>query len=252
MIVIKIGGSVLTQKGIWREIDYSNMCNIANQIKECREKIVLLHGLGSFGRAYEHYFKHRNIGLEHITMAQNIQLNMLEFHNFFVKSLVEAGIRVKSIDPNTVFACDNNKIVHFFREEIEYYLEQDIIPVIHGGIIFDKENGYYLLSSDNMAEEIAKTLMPQKVIWVTDVDGVLKKRNDGNLVTMEAVNKDNIQIMWNPQYNDTDITGGMANKVEAAIRLSDCGIKSLIINGNRENELVKSFMDEKVKGTIIG
>jgi isopentenyl phosphate kinase len=48
-----------------------------------------------------------------------------------------------------------------------------------------------------------------------------------------------------------DVTGGMIHKVRESLAMADRGFETIIINGNRPNELTKAILREEHHGTLI-
>jgi len=48
-----------------------------------------------------------------------------------------------------------------------------------------------------------------------------------------------------------DVTGGMLHKIEDALIMASLGTETLLINGNRKNELTNALLGKKVEGTLI-
>ncbi|WP_346898426.1 isopentenyl phosphate kinase [Clostridium sp. UBA7503] len=251
MKLLKIGGSLMTHKNIWREIDEENIRKISLQLKEYNEPLILVHGLGSFGRTYVPLYEKGYISCENSTLARNIQVNIKEFHNYFANTLLKSGVPVRSIDLESIFACENGKIVDSFLDIITYYINKNYVPILHGGTVWDDFKKYFILSSDHILEEMAIQLNPSEVIWASDVDGVLSKDENDNLTVMKTLNRSNLNKMWNSNYNSSDITGGMLNKVNISLKLADLGIKSVIVNGNKDNRIADALSGKKVCGTTI-
>jgi isopentenyl phosphate kinase len=49
MFIIKIGGSVITNKAIQDSFKKDVLDNLAQQIKKSKKDIIIVHGAGSFG-----------------------------------------------------------------------------------------------------------------------------------------------------------------------------------------------------------
>lgn len=251
MKIIKIGGSILTKKGIWREIDTDTVTRIAEELSIITEPYILMHGLGTLGRSYVPLYQNKIIEYSNMALAKNIQLNVKYFHYEILKLLIRSNIPVRSMDPQSIFVCEHCRIVKAFCEGIDYYLANGCVPVIHGDTVWDESNKYYLLSSDNMLEYLALQLHPDQIIWVTDVDGVYKYVSDNRFQVIHHLQRKNQNEIWNSDYNQNDVTGGMMNKVNISFHLADYGIPSMVINGRVDGNIKRAMSGQAIQATII-
>jgi isopentenyl phosphate kinase len=51
-------------------------------------------------------------------------------------------------------------------------LQLDILPVLHGDVVFDSSRGYTVVSGDDIMQELSRRLHPPFVMFVSDVPGV--------------------------------------------------------------------------------
>ncbi|MGZ9466292.1 acetylglutamate kinase [Staphylococcus epidermidis] len=149
----------------------------------------------------------------------------LEFFQFKekIKELVSAEFLNKNIYGYVGKVKEINTML------LENILSRDIIPIITSlGV---NEQGEYLnVNADHLATAIAKKLKVEKLVYMTDVPGVIEK--DKTLATLtikEAKTKIENKI----------ITGGMIPKIESAIQTVESGVESILIANNLQ------------KGTII-
>lgn len=251
MKIIKIGGSILTQKGIWKEIDTESVHRIADELSYSKEPFVIIHGLGTYGRSYVPLYEKRTIEKQNITLAKDIQVSVKHFHYEIMKILLQHNLPVRSIDPKSVFVCQNKKIVEVFPEAVDYYLNHGCIPVLHGDTVWDESGNYYLLSSDDMLESLANELLVSEVIWATDVDGVYAKADSQPLPVMQELHKENLEDVWKSEYDVQDVTGGMMNKIKISFHLSDVGVTSHVLNGKTPGNIRAAFENINTNGTKI-
>ncbi|MCG2085900.1 acetylglutamate kinase [Staphylococcus epidermidis] len=149
----------------------------------------------------------------------------LEFFQFKekIKELVSAEFLNKNIYGYVGKVKEINTML------LENILSRDIIPIITSlGV---NEQGEYLnVNADHLATAIAKKLKVEKLVYMTDVPGVIEK--DKTLATLtikEAKTKIENKI----------ITGGMIPKIESAIQTVESGVESILIASTLQ------------KGTII-
>jgi len=134
------------------------------------------------------------------------------------------------------------RIVKVNAELLRSIIDSGFIPVI-APIASDEEGIDYNVNADNVAAEIASALRAEKLIYLTDVDGVM--RNGELLSLMDLKTAERI-------LRDGTLKGGMIPKVEYSISAMEKGVKTVhIINGTIAHAvLLEIFSDEGI-GTMI-
>ncbi|MFO8052028.1 MAG: acetylglutamate kinase [Thermoplasmatota archaeon] len=124
-------------------------------------------------------------------------------------------------------------------------LDSNYIPVIAPiGIGLDGMD--YNINADVLAGEIASAVNADKLIYLTDVDGILKDPEDPSSL-MEYMN-----VMEAKGYINNIITGGMIPKVESSIRALENGVGSAyILNGMKKHSILYELLSERIEGTMI-
>ena len=121
-------------------------------------------------------------------------------------------------------------------------LKQSFLPVV-SPIGLGKDGITYNINADTTASRIAVALSAYKIIFMTDVDGVLDK---GKLVGQITANEAEKLI------KQKVIKGGMAPKVEAGLYCVKNGVESAqIINGTDPHSVIAELFTDKGIGTKI-
>ncbi|HHS48820.1 MAG TPA: acetylglutamate kinase, partial [Desulfurella acetivorans] len=116
------------------------------------------------------------------------------------------------------------------------------IPVV-SPIGFDDNGSRYNINADTVASSIAQAIKAEKLIYISDVDGVLD--NDGKLIS-------EIKIKDIDKMIDTALTGGMIPKVLSAKEAIENGVKKVhIINGKKHHALLEEIFTDAGIGTQI-
>ncbi len=133
------------------------------------------------------------------------------------------------------------KVKKINPEVLNLLLHGETIPVI-APVGIDEEGNTYNINADLVAGEIAIALNAEKLIMMTDVEGVLD--NNGKLIS-------SININEIPQLiEDGIITGGMIPKVEFCKKAIENGVKKAhIVNGKIENVLLLEVFTKEGIGT---
>ena len=126
---------------------------------------------------------------------------------------------------------------------LETLLAADFVPVMAslGG---DDAGNILNINADTVAAEIAAALKAEKLILVTDVDGIL--RDDKSLISRVTPQEIDELIKSNV------IRGGMVPKATSAVEALKDGVQSVhIISGKRSSTLLAEVFTETGSGTMI-
>jgi len=99
------------------------------------------------------------------------------------------------------------------------------------------------INADTVAGDIARALHAEKLVFFTDVPGVLDR--DGKL--MPELSSDQV---WD-LIGSGEIHGGMIPKVEACVRALDTVTEAHIIDGRVPNALVRGLLTDEAVGTMF-
>ncbi len=121
-------------------------------------------------------------------------------------------------------------------------LKQGFLPVV-SPIGLGKDGVTYNINADTTASRIAVSLGAYKIIFMTDVDGVLEKGKLCAQLTSSEVEK---------MIDKKVITGGMAPKVDAGLYCVKNGVESAqIINGTEPHSVIAELFTDQGIGTKI-
>ncbi|MBR6993295.1 MAG: isopentenyl phosphate kinase family protein [Methanobrevibacter sp.] len=262
MIILKIGGSILTNKdSIESEVDSESLKRIALEIKSSLDnsfkELIIVHGAGSFGhppakkykigeRFEESEYPQKRIGFCEIQNAVK-KLNMLICEEF-----IKEGLPVVAIPASSFMTATNKRITQGNLDSFRRYLAKGFIPVIYGDVVLDDELELCVISGDQIIQYLAINLNPDRVILGTDVDGVYDKNpktHDDAIFFDKFSSLDDLETLEGT--TNVDVTGGMVGKIKELLYLADLGIESKIINAEVENNIFKVLENEDVKGTVI-
>ena len=251
MQILKLGGSVLTSRGSYCVFIDEHLRRLAPEIKSQVGSLLLVHGMGSFGRAFLPIYDGGRIPASQASLARRIQQNLREFHELVVGPLVAAGVPVCSLDPEALFAVSDGSITFAGLDIIPHSLGQGRLPVLYGGTVWDEAGYFTILSSDQIVESVALRLGAERVVWATDVDGVFSRAPTGTVSVIRRLSDENLDEMWQQQSDEADCTGGMMNKVRVSLRLARHGIPSIVANAPVPDEVVRALGGHASSGTLI-
>lgn len=254
IIVIKYGGNAMSnqeqKENVIKQIALLKMLGI---------KVVLVHGGGP---DIEEELKIKNIeskfekGLR-ITDEETMEVVktvLIGKTNSEIVKLLNAqncdSIGLSGIDGNLI-TCNQidkkigyvGKVKKIKTELITSLLEKNYIPVI-SPIGVDNEGNCYNINADIAASEIASSLNAKKVIFLTNIDGVLDKENK----VISLIHKENI----NDLIENGTITSGMIPKIQACEKCLNNGVeRTHILNGAKKNTILYELLSDNGIGTMI-
>ena len=261
MIILKLGGSVITKKEAEEPlIDHNNLNRISGEIANSSfDKLIIVHGAGSFGHPSAKKYEIGSPVTDEADFARKklgfciTQSWVKKLNTFVCDSLRERGVLAVSIQPSS-FIITKNKRIHFCNLDlINKYLELGFVPVIYGDVVPDIDESIKIcvLSGDQIINYLGENLKPTRVILGSDVDGIYtknpKKYDDAKLMNIVTSCDDLIA----EGSLSVDVTGGMNGKLTELIELAQLGVESEIINAGKENFIKRALSHEKGIGTII-
>lgn len=128
---------------------------------------------------------------------------------------------------------------------IELLLEKNYVPILTC-IASDDEGKDYNINADVFAGHIAGALGADRLVVLTDVDGLMADKDDPSSI-FEELNLPKVEAL----KEEGVIIGGMLPKVEACATALHHGAKSaVILNGTAPYQLKKLLNEEQVGTTI--
>lgn len=246
--VLKIGGSVVARAGQYFAYDQANVRALGDALRTFPGPVVVAHGLGNFGRAYVPCYIDGALPASEALLARRIQRQLTELHDLVVTDLREAGVPVRGFAAESLFALHDGRIVAAALDLVEHYLRSGAVPVLYGGTVWDDGGRFTILSSDLIVAHLAGALQATRMVWATDVDGVL---DEAQHQVIDQLSEANLERMWRQDYDRTDATGGMTSKVNVALGLARRGCTSVFVNGFHPDRVVAALSAEPVPGTVI-
>ncbi|HTC22150.1 MAG TPA: acetylglutamate kinase, partial [bacterium] len=123
---------------------------------------------------------------------------------------------------------------------------EQFIPVI-APLGLGKDGHTYNVNADEAAGAIAGALKAEKLVFLTDVPGICKKKEDPKTLLSTVRSKEVPKLLKNGV-----ISGGMIPKIEACLRALKSGVhKTHIIDGTLSHALLLEIFTPKGVGTEI-
>lgn len=261
LILIKLGGSLITDKEKPFTPKTEVIDNLSKQIKEVlkQDKNLSLI-IGNGGGSFPHYpaVKYKmNEGIKDDQQRYGfclVQDAAARLNRIIVASLLKNRVNACSVSPSSMILSEGGKIKNFFIQPVVKMLDLNIIPVIYGDIVVDTVMGAKIFSTEHLLNQIVIRLKNSFKIIKVIHNGLTKGVLDSNGGLIKRINSNNFNRIKKIFYQTKgfDVTGGMAHKVKECIDLAKYGIPSLIINGSLSKDILKkAILGEKIEGTLI-
>ena len=257
IIVVKYGGNAMInedlKEAVMGDIVLLSLIGI---------KVVLVHGggpeitemLGKIGKKSEfvgglRVTDQESVDIVQMVLAGKINKNLVNLlENKGGKAIGLCGIdghmiKAKQLDEKLGFV---GEITDVNVEPILDVLEKGYIPVV-STIGYDEEGHTYNINADTAAARIAGKLKCESLISMTDIDGILRDKDDPSTLISKINVSDAPQLM-----REGIISGGMIPKVNCCIEAIRQGVgKVFIIDGRIPHSiLVETLTDEGI-GTMF-
>ena len=255
MYIIKLGGSVITDKTKENCFKKKIVDNLAKAIKKAKQETIIIHGAGSFGHIIADKYR-LNMGYNSSDQLYGFSLTqgmVQKLNSLVLDSLHYNKISAVSIPPHSLLILDNHNPSTFNHAIYMKYLKLGFTPVTFGDVVLDKKLGFSICSGDLLMLLLAKYLKPEKTIFVIDEDGFFTSnpKKDKNAELIESITADKLNKFTTSKDGHADVTGGMHGKIDTIKNISKLGIDTILLNGNKADRLFKVLIGEKTKSTII-
>ena len=155
-------------------------------------------------------------------------------------------MKVKKATPNGLDVGLVGEVTEVDTTLINTLLDNDFVPVI-STVGVDEEGNSYNVNADYAAVAVAGALNAEKLVFITDVAGVMRDVNDPNSV-ISTTNTAEI----NELIADGTIAGGMIPKVQCCLAGVNAGVKNVhILDGRIAHCLILEIFTNKGIGTLI-
>jgi len=258
IIVLKLGGSLLTDKLEPFSLREEILENCLNQIIESKKLIILIHGGGSFGHPLAKKYQISQ-GLNTSIKDQIMGLSkthdaMNKFNSIIINKLLEKGYPAISIQPSSIFIQEFNEINIKSIDPIEKLLDLRIMPVLYGDIILSRDFSFSILSGDHIILKLCERIQDfkiSKVIFAIEEDGIFIKENENKKLALKLTPKDLAKIKLADLDQKIDVTGGIKGKLEKIEEILRLNIPVQIINGIKNKNVLKALTNQYIECTNI-
>lgn len=243
VVVVKLGGSVITEKGSVEEVDSAALAQAVAVIgaSELSEELVVVHGAGSFGHYYaDKHGLSSTVGSSDASAVWAVHDSMRRLNDRVVTAFHDEGVSALPVQPLSSGSRSRSDTVSLSLVSVRAMLEEGFLPVLHGDVIVHESRGATILSGDTVVRHVARALGASRVGLCSEVPGVL----DDTGAVISRVESFTDVNSYLGDSEETDVTGGMAGKVKEMLAL---GIPASIFS----LEGLGAFLAGESPGTLI-
>ncbi len=258
VVTVKLGGSLITEKERPRTARRDVIARLAAELAASREAldeaVLVGHGSGSYGHPPAARYRLHE-GLEAEGAAHGVALTQAraaELHGIVLHALRAAGVPTFSVAPSSAAVAEDGRIVDLPAEAVALALDRGFLPVVYGDVVMDRRRGVAISSTEEVLECLADALLDHgwqvaRALWMGDTEGVYDGRGK---VLAEVDAEGPVPGAVGPAAT-TDVTGGMAHRVEVALRMAARGIPSWIGDGMEPGTLARALRGAQEGGTRV-
>ena len=257
IIVVKYGGNAMINE----ELKEAVMGDIV-LLSLIGIKVVLVHGggpeitemLGKINKKSEFVDGLRVTDRETVDIVQMVLAGKINKN--LVNLLENKGgkaIGLSGIDGHMIEA-EMLDDVHGYVGEITNVNVQPILDVLEKGYIpvistvgYDSDGNTYNINADTAAARIAGELKAESLISMTDIDGILRDKNDPSTLISKIMVSEAPQLM-----KEGVISGGMIPKINCCIEAIRRGVhKVFVIDGRIPHSILIEVLTDAGIGTMF-
>ena len=264
IVVVKLGGSVMESPealaGILTDVAFMQTVGmrtivvhgggkaISRALKEAGIGTTFVQGLrvtdAASIRVVEDVIKNE-VNAEIVRLLEGMQVRAVPLHGeniYFVR-------RMAGTDPATGAALDWGFVGHPVSVDtgpVRELLREGVAPIVCP-LGRGEDGALYNVNADTAAAALAKALPARKLVYVSDVPGLLRDPADPATL-IETLHRDDVPAL----VEDGTISGGMIPKIESCLEALRAGVRKVhLVDGRLSHSLLLEMFTTKGVGTQI-
>jgi isopentenyl phosphate kinase len=246
LVLIKLGGSVITNKSKLTTAKAAPMKQFAKEFAKVREEypdtdFIVGNGAGSFAhvRAHEYGLRQGATTPKQLYGMSLVHSDVMRLNVLFADALTAQNIPAFSLSPATMITCSNGHVGTTYFTPLKMLLERRFVPLVYGDTFCDDVLGSHILSTERILHACLGALRPEyqkiTVLYLLDVAGVL----DAKGAVIPALHAtDDIFLRANLEH---DVTGGIVGKVQSARKAAQIADAVYLADGNAPGMLQQAI-----------
>ena len=254
MILIKLGGSVITDKSEYKKFNREQTARLCAEIAASGKGVLVVHGAGSYGHVLskQYQLQHGLQDFRQIPAVAQVQHDVRELSLNVVEEMIKVGMPAVSIPPGSCFVMDNGRLIVDNPESIKALAHIGVMPVLFGDVVADRSKGFGICSGDQAMEALAKIFKPDRIVFVSDVDGLYTAdpKKDENAKLIPEVDGKMLDKL-DSELTVADVTGGIRGKVDEMLKICGDSGECILVNGTVPGRLLSLLKGEDVPCTKV-
>ena len=256
MLLIKLGGSVITVKSKYRTLRGPDLSRLAREIAAgAGPDTIVVHGAGSYGHilAAKHRLAEGYQRPDQLAAVAQVQRDVRALDLKVLDALLRARLRPVAVPPSIVARYDNGTLASFDGAPFRDSLARGLLPVSFGDVVMDTERRFAIASGDDVVLELAKLFRPDRVVFAADVDGVYtaEPKRERAARRLDVVDASAVDTIAFSDVGGVDVTGGLRRKLERMLAIGKVAKDVRIINGLARGRLEVAARGGDVIGTRV-
>lgn len=252
LVVVKVGGSVLTRKWSAREFDPSNVDRLVRGVARAGGalygRVVLVLGGGSFG--HQIFLDHDIEGGQPVheeATAVSVNVALADY----ARQVVDR-FRDHDVPAVHVGLTGQDGVVRGWPglvDAVGHAVAAQHVPVVSGGVLAVIDDGLSAVSSDRIATGLAVACGASAVVMVSNVPGVLEVSGGEETVVPTVCRAELDRLIRSSGVLDR--TGGMREKVTSLTDAADCGVAGIITGEEVLDDARLLLVPDRLSGTRV-
>jgi len=266
LTILKIGGSLITDKSKPYTFNHELIQQISQEIGECLrigilEDLIIIHGVGSFGHppVLEHGLYRGFQNKEQLIPLSNTQAIVNKLRDHLTSELRKCEVPIVMFHASSLCTANKGMIQSIFVKPIAGFLSVGMIPLIGGDMVSDESMGFSVCSGDQIATILALEMNPVRILFATDVSGVYSTDPNVNPDIKPIMHFDKAKLQEflykaEKEISKSDASGMMIGKLKTILALSEKkkdNFRVSIFSMNQPGNLKKILQNEPFAHTEI-
>jgi len=259
-VFLKLGGSLITDKARAHTPRLDVLARLAAEIAQARQEdpelcLLLGHGSGSFGHVPAKRYGTRSgvhTAQEWVGFVE-VWREAWELNRLVMQSLEQAGLPAVALSPFSAVVSSAGRVVEWSLEGVQKALYAGLLPVIYGDVIFDREWGGTILSTEDLFDHLAVALRPARILLAGLEPGVWADFPTCTDLAPKITPANWLEFQSKLAGSAaTDVTGGMLSKVRTSLDLIEKvdGLQIYIFSGEVDGSVYRALIGEP-SGSLI-
>ena len=237
LTIVKLGGSLITHKDKSLTPNAKHLKIVSREIAKSKisrtGRLFLIHGGGSYGHYYAFKFGLTKVAQKHAARAISKTAEaMIDLHSVVLEHLNDEGLNCKTFLTSEFLTEDCSEFTSSGLENLENICRSGLVPLSFGNVFLTRK-GSKIVSGDQIALALARTVKTVLVVFAMDVDGIYRSPSLKPPI-IDFMDETTRVASTSRKY---DVTGGIDAKIAVGLELRDLGANVFYVSGWKKQRL---------------